>query len=376
MKNENNFSCIICIFSGGVFAQTLRTSGELNVVTKNNTGDLVTVSMQLDGSACWFATGDDSDLHEPTSAYPGTTQETISDGQDLAWEACWAEDVPGSLPFTFGLGKYKITAKINGVIKDYFWIDWRNDQLEEHFGDVLGNSGDINVWIDVATEKFYWDDDLTKPINHADKKWGEVRGWPTTTSKLIPYKPINFNVFEHFSSPVLVWNHSSQNDFVTNYEIYRAVGMTGNFHRIAQVGSSTTNYVDYDYSVSGHIKLQYKVRAKNGTVVSEFTPTKTIYGGLYKENPDGKSYTFDLAQNYPNPFNPVTTISYSIPGKEFVSLKVYDTIGKEVAQLVNERKSAGKYSVSFNAKNLSSGLYIYKLEVGNYQTIKKLILLK
>lgn len=361
---------------GGVFAQNLRTSGEFNVVTKNNTGDSVIVSMQLIGGACWFATGDDSDLHEPTPAYPGTTQKTISDGQDLAWEACWAEDVPGTLPFTFGLGKYKITAKINGDTTDYFWIDWRNDQLEEHFGHVLGNSGDINVWIDVATGNFYWDDDLTKPINQTDKKWGEVRGWPTTTSKLIPYIPINFNVFEHTSSPVLVWNHSSQNDFVTNYEIYRAVGMAGNFHRIAQVGSSTTSYVDYDYSVSGHIKLQYKVRAKNGTVVSEFTPTKTIYGGLYKENPDENSYTFDLAQNYPNPFNPSTSIKYSLASSEFVRLKVYDSLGKEVIVMINQFQEAGNYSINFNGKDLSSGIYIYTIEAGKFTDTKKLLLIK
>lgn len=273
------------------------------------------------------------------------------------------------------MGKYKITARVNGDIKDYFWLDWRNDQLPEHFGDGLSGD-DINIDFDVATGKFYWSLTNNEPINKASVTWGERAQWPTTTSKLIPYKPINFNVFEHFNSPVLIWNHSSQNDFVTNYEIFRAVGLNGSFTKIATVSSSTTSYTDYDFSVSGSIKLQYKIRAKNSTVVSEFTPTKTIYGGLYKEAINGKDYTFELSQNYPNPFNPTTNISFSIPNEELVSLKVYDVIGNEVAVIVDERKAAGAYNVSFNGENLTSGFYIYKLEAGNYQAIKKLILLR
>ena len=71
------------------------------------------------------------------------------------------------------------------------------------------------------------------------------------------------------------------------------------------------------------------------------------------------SLKFELNQNYPNPFNPTTKISYSIPLLEFVSLKVYDLLGKEVATLVNDQKHAGKYEVTFNATDLSSGVYFY-----------------
>lgn len=86
--------------------------------------------------------------------------------------------------------------------------------------------------------------------------------------------------------------------------------------------------------------------------------------------------TFTLEQNYPNPFNPSTTIRYSIPTSEFVSLKVYDVLGNEVATLVNEEKSAGSYEVEFNASLLSSGIYFYKLQVGNFVETKKMILMK
>jgi len=85
---------------------------------------------------------------------------------------------------------------------------------------------------------------------------------------------------------------------------------------------------------------------------------------------------FSLEQNYPNPFNPSTTIRYSIPIDNFVTLKVYNLLGQEVAALVNENKVAGNYNITFDASNLSSGVYLYKLDAGQFSSVKKLTLLK
>jgi photosystem II stability/assembly factor-like uncharacterized protein len=85
---------------------------------------------------------------------------------------------------------------------------------------------------------------------------------------------------------------------------------------------------------------------------------------------------FSLSQNYPNPFNPSTTINFSVPSSEFVTLKIYDVLGNEVATLLNEEKPAGTYQVSFNASGLSSGVYFYTLTSGNFMATKKLILLR
>ncbi|MDP3581204.1 MAG: C39 family peptidase, partial [Ignavibacteria bacterium] len=85
---------------------------------------------------------------------------------------------------------------------------------------------------------------------------------------------------------------------------------------------------------------------------------------------------FELFQNYPNPFNPTTTIRYQIRSSGFVSLKVYDAIGQEVAALVNETKSPGVYEVMFNGSNLNSGVYVYHLQVGANSQTKKLVLMK
>ena len=85
---------------------------------------------------------------------------------------------------------------------------------------------------------------------------------------------------------------------------------------------------------------------------------------------------FNLDQNFPNPFNPTTTISYEIAKEGFVKLLVYNILGKEISNLVNEVQSPGKYEVKFDGRNLSSGIYFYQLNAGNYSATKKLMLMK
>ena len=90
----------------------------------------------------------------------------------------------------------------------------------------------------------------------------------------------------------------------------------------------------------------------------------------------GVPMTFALNQNYPNPFNPTTTIKFQIPKQAFLTIKVYDILGKLVETLVNENKDAGYYDINFDASNLASGLYIYKIEAGTFNDTKKMILIK
>ncbi len=85
---------------------------------------------------------------------------------------------------------------------------------------------------------------------------------------------------------------------------------------------------------------------------------------------------FSLSQNYPNPFNPTTNIGFRIANFGFVSLKVYDVLGREVATLINEEKFPGEYEIKFDASHLSSGIYFYKLQTEKYSSTKKMILLK
>jgi hypothetical protein len=86
--------------------------------------------------------------------------------------------------------------------------------------------------------------------------------------------------------------------------------------------------------------------------------------------------SYQLSQNFPNPFNPTTIIKYQIPKLSFVTLKVYDVLGNEIATLVNEEKPAENYEVEFNATNLPSGIYFYQLQIGSFVETKKMVLMK
>jgi hypothetical protein len=90
---------------------------------------------------------------------------------------------------------------------------------------------------------------------------------------------------------------------------------------------------------------------------------------------------YELEQNYPNPFNPTTTIKFRISSPGFVTLKIYDILGREVASLVNQNKKAGNYAVTWNGRNefnyaVASGIYFYRLHANNFVQTKKMIMLK
>lgn len=105
-----------------------------------------------------------------------------------------------------------------------------------------------------------------------------------------------------------------------------------------------------------------------------------------KANQNNLPTNFSLHQNYPNPFNPSTTINYSVPKASLITIKVFDILGREMATLVNEQKTAGNYSVQFSAKggsasdgnggSLASGIYFYRMQAGSFVLTKKPVLLK
>ena len=146
---------------------------------------------------------------------------------------------------------------------------------------------------------------------------------------------------------------------------------------------------------SGWVKVGFVKGSGNSNSANEYSYTdKTVATGKYiyrlkqidndgkyeyskeVEVDLGKPTTFALNQNYPNPFNPTTSIQYSVIGSQYVSLKVFNVLGKEVAVLVNEKQEPGVYTVNFSSANLSGGVYLYRLQAGDFVQTKKMILLK
>lgn len=125
-----------------------------------------------------------------------------------------------------------------------------------------------------------------------------------------------------------------------------------------------------------HIRLKlYNINNSSQFIEKDFYVMAHIVG---IENISSVADKFSLSQNYPNPFNPSTKINFSIPKNDFVTLKVYDILGNEVASLVNQNLTTGQYTVDFNTSqfNLSSGVFYYKLVTGSFVEVKKMMLVK
>ncbi len=148
----------------------------------------------------------------------------------------------------------------------------------------------------------------------------------------------------------------------------------GEWVRIGFVqGSGTTteiiyyNYID-DVSDINNNSLMYRLKQ------IDFNGSYKYSDEVFIDNLAPASYRLD--QNYPNPFNPRTTISYGIPVKSNVILKVFNSLGQEVVTLVNEEKEAGIYLIEFNARDIPSGVYFYTLKTENFIQTNKMILMK
>jgi len=213
----------------------------------------------------------------------------------------------------------------------------------------------------------------------------------------IPLAPQNLKVKAYqegnMSHPKLSWSFNNEPDVyisANGYQIWRRIrpfgGSWSGWSQINTVAGSVNYYVDYDITIEGVGTIntaEYKIRAVDVTShYSPFSSWVSVFFGkfgkmasdatLMKEN----NYNYELAQNYPNPFNPSTEIKYSLAKDSYVTLKVYDMLGKEVAELVNGQQTAGTYIQTFNASNLPSGIYVYKLTAGKFSSAKKLMLMK
>ena len=156
-------------------------------------------------------------------------------------------------------------------------------------------------------------------------------------------------------------------------------------HQVNFTSPAQGEWVSLDIPLSDFTGLTTREHIAQYILVGQPTGSTTVYVDnfyFYNSTTDVKEIIgavpseYALEQNYPNPFNPATVINYSIPQNSFVTLKVYDVIGNEVATLVNQTQSAGKYEVRFDASNLSNGVYMYSIKTDNFTSTKKMILMK
>ena len=209
----------------------------------------------------------------------------------------------------------------------------------------------------------------------------------------VPLAPANYAVSAYQSGtnyyPRLSWTLNNEPDVrqktSSAYKIERRTRTINeswsNWTVLANLSGTTSSYIDYSINNAsgGDKEAEYRITAIDvGNNSSPAQSVTIVYGQgiLDKAKMNGIVSDYSLDQNYPNPFNPSTKISYSIKEEGLVTLKVYDILGKVVATLVNENKPAGNFEAEFNASQLPSGMYIYKIQSGKFSDVKKMLLTK
>ena len=217
-------------------------------------------------------------------------------------------------------------------------------------------------------------------VNRTQNGWITTRSW-------------NKSLFKGRSGshPKLIWSKHPDITSIIEFKIYRNHA-NGGWQYLTSISNSTFEYVDTTITIiegmpqANEVSTEYRVTAtyRLSKLVIETGPTNTILyhrvegQGLEKQNTGltGNDFTYNLDQNYPNPFNPTTTINYSIAEDGIVTLEIMNILGERIKILVNEFKNRGNHNISFNASSLASGVYIYKIQAGDFITSKKMVLLK
>lgn len=188
----------------------------------------------------------------------------------------------------------------------------------------------------------------------------------------LPVSLSSFNSSVNKNAVNLKWKTAQE---VNNkeFQVERKFEMAADWIKAATVQGKGNSSVPVEYSFidrnlsSGKYSYRLKQIDNNGNFE---------YFNLSGDVIVGVPAKFDLSQNYPNPFNPATKINFDLPKDGLVSLKIFDMLGREVSTLVNEIRKAGYYTVEFNASNLASGVYFYRISAGEFSSVKKMIVLK
>lgn len=258
-------------------------------------------------------------------------------------------------------------------------------QSTGYYGIIKEISNDtLNNGFYEITSKYYYPDS----IHIVKEYWAELNGLfyvnsnPSTSGASLYYNDSLHSNYHYFDG------HSQENWNLINYEIFNISDVAQEHDMYYYSMNTFQSYISIVFPHIGIVKNFETIKSNGNLDIEDSIYLVGLYDngkllgdsvlsnltGLKKINTLPNN--FYLSQNYPNPFNPTTIISYQIPNSGFISLKVFDILGREVKTLVNEVKNAGSYSVEFNAINLVSGVYFYRIESGKYSASKKLLLLK
>src|SRR3989339_153314 len=280
-----------------------------------------------------------------------------------------------------GLGNVFVTGSSPGpgTKSDYTTIKYNPSGVLQWFQTYNGSGNKEDQANSIAV-------DSTGNVYVTGLSIGSVSNYDYATIKYIqsPNTPNDLSATAVSASTIeLVWIETSKNEI--GFKVERSTNADTNWLSIDSVAQNIVTYTDTN--LSGNKVYYYRIYAYNTAGNSDYSnvaldTTFNPVGIILGEGPIPANYS--LNQNYPNPFNPSTKISWRSPVSSYVSLKVFDVLGNEIATLVDEYKPVGNYEVEFSTKGgqaagshqLSSGVYYYQLKAGEFVQTKKLILMK
>jgi hypothetical protein len=195
----------------------------------------------------------------------------------------------------------------------------------------------------------------------------------TTSGGVVPVELSGFNAILDESNVKLSWETATETNNNGFFLQRKAGSVWENLNFVQGYGTSTESH-SYDYTdnlaeLNYRGKIYYRLKQIDYNGATDYSsPVEVTY--------EPKPNDFALDQNYPNPFNPTTSIKYSLPEETHIKLTIYDLLGNEVKVLVDENRPAGTYTAKFDGSELTSGIYIYRLQAGDFVSTKRMALIK
>ena len=355
--------------NNGTIDNSFGTSGKTQIQGVNPSivvyGNKILVATSLSSSSLDF------DFVLTRLNYEGQIDNSFGNGGSVITAISTADDITRDIHIQPS-GRIILTGE-TGIPSDFVAVGYHNDPLQQdvpfYIVDDIWNQGFINFsdlgdpGVTAVDAVVYTDSILVEPFNDSFVASGGI----ASRFYEISVTPQNAGTNSSFNASLRLY-----------YSDFDIQGINENNLKLVRLTNDGWIYIGGNVNTSENYVEANNV---NDVGLFAFADPDSITGVDTKS--DGLVDKFVLEQNYPNPFNPSTKIRYSVynvilseVGGSFVTLKVYDVLGNEVATLVNEQKAAGSYEVEFNSAEVSSGIYFYKLQAGNFVETKKMILMK
>ena len=307
--------------------------------------------------------------HHVAATFDGVTRTIYLDGVEIGHDTPSGMNVPNSTNLT--IGSSNNSEYFDGEIDEVRM--WTVARTESEINAAMNTplrgdeTGLVGLWhFDEPSGTIVYD--ASSYSSNGIAEWGPLLTPSGAMGESLPVELSSFAAQQNNGNILLNWMTITESNN-SGWEVEIRGDEWINIGFVAGKGT-TTEKQTYSFTLPiTHNASQLQFRLKQIDTDGNFSYSKVLTVEL-------APIEFGLSDNYPNPFNPSTTISYQLKANSFVSLKVFDLLGREVKTLINEEKSAGSYSLNFSAIGLPSGVYFYKLTAGNFSETKKMTVMK